>query len=168
MKILTIVESKHQGNTLKVAKAMAREVPMTITDVKGASNYNLDDYDILGFGSGLYYGRYDKELTRFAKAINDKPRAAFVLFTSGINAYSEKTDPLVNLLKRKNKNVLGLFGCRGHDKFIVFRIVGGLNKGHPDEADLKNARDFISGVAESYENAKKRKGLQLWTAYSAK
>lgn len=151
MKILAVVESKHLGNTLKVAKAMSEAVPMTITDAEGAAELDLDGYDIVGFGSGLYYGRYDKRLMSFVRSISDKPGSAFVFFTSGVNAYSEKTDPVINVLKKKNKTILGFFGCRGHDRFLPFRVVGGLNKGHPDENDLKNAREFILGVKEKYE-----------------
>ena len=69
MNILTVVESKHQGNTLKIAQAMAKAVPMTVTDAKGLAGYDLKNYDIIGFGSGIYYGRYDKDLLEAVKSL---------------------------------------------------------------------------------------------------
>ena len=36
MRILIVVESKHLGNTIKIAKAMKNVAPVTITNVENA------------------------------------------------------------------------------------------------------------------------------------
>ena len=154
MKILAVVESKHKGNTLKIAKAMAEAAPVTITDIENAPKYNFRDYDIVGFGSGIYYGKHDKKLLEFVGKFCDKKAYAFVFSTSGSDSVEKNNKALVDLLKSKNKVVLGSFGCKGYDKYFIFKVVGGINKGRPDEQDLKNAQKFILDIMKKYEEEK--------------
>ena len=41
-----------------------------------------------------------------------------------------------------------------YDKYFIFKLVGGINKGHPDEQDLKNAQKFILDIMKKYEEEK--------------
>ena len=154
MKILLIVKSTHQQNTLKIAEAMSEVAPLTVVELENAKNYNLSEYDIIGFGSGIYFGKHDKELIEFAENLSDKPFYSFVISTSGTNNYLKYSKTLVSLLERKNKPVLGTFGCKGLDKFFIFKLFGGLNKSHPDEADFDSAQQFIIEIMEKYEQLK--------------
>ena len=154
MKILLIVKSTHQQNTLKIAEAMAEVAPLTVVELENAGNYNLFEYDVVGFGSGIYYGKHDKELIKFVEALPDKHLYSFVISTSGSAKHSKYNKALASLLEKKHKPVLGTFGCKGLDKFFVFKIVGGLNKTHPDENDFDNAQQFIIGIMEKYEQLK--------------
>lgn len=156
MKILAVVESKHMGNTLKVAEAMAEAVPMTVTSIEDAPNYNFHDYDIVGFGSGIYYGKHDKKLIDFVKKIGDEKAYTFVFSTSGADSFEKNNNSLINALEQKNKVVLGAFGCKGFDKYFIFKLVGGISKGHPDADDLKNAQDFILGIIKKYEELEEK------------
>ena len=52
--------------------------------------------------------------------------------------------------------VLGEFSCKGYDTFGPFRLVGGIAKGHPDAADLEDARRFYRVLREDYE-----RGMQI-------
>ncbi|NCA97266.1 MAG: hypothetical protein EOM77_03690 [Bacteroidia bacterium] len=143
MKILMIVESRHLGNTRKVVDAMNEVVPMTIVDTKGATTLNLDDFDLLGFASGIYMGRHDVRLLKFANTLPFDKRPCFIVSTSGGQDYTENNKTLINILEHKNKDVLGVYSCLGLDKFFVLRLMGGMNKGHPDQTELKQAQDFI-------------------------
>lgn len=154
MKILLIIKSTHQQNTLKIAEAMSEVAPLTVVELENAKNYNFKEYDIVGFGSGIYYGKHDKELIEFVKTLCDKPAYSFVISTSGTNNYQKYNKALVTLLESKNKTVLGSFGCKGLDKFFVFKLFGGLNKDHPNEADFDAAQQFIIEVMEKYEQLK--------------
>jgi len=57
--------------------------------------------------------------------------------------------------QKRIKKILGTFGCKAFDKFSIFKLVGGLNKGHPDENDFKNAQEFILDIINKYESADK-------------
>lgn len=156
MKILAVVESKHLGNTERIAVAMAEAAPMTVTSIEDAPNYNFHDYDIVGFGSGIYYGKHDKKLMGFVNKFCDKMAYTFVFSTSGAGSYDKNNKALIDLLEKKNKIVLGSFGCKGLDKFFVFKLFGGTNKGHPDQEDMKNAQKFILGIIQKYEKLEER------------
>ena len=151
MKILAVVESTHLGNTLKIAEAMAEVAPITITNIENAPNYNFNDYDIVGFGSGIYFGKHDKRILEFVGSLCDKKAYSFVFSTSSASGFLKNNSALVELLKKKNKVVLGSFGCRAHDKYSVFKLIGGINKGHPDKNDCKQAQKFILDVVKNYE-----------------
>ena len=154
MKILLIVKSTHQQNTLKIAEAMSEVAPLTVVELENANCYNLFDYDIVGFGSGIYYGRHDKEVIKFVEDLPDKHLYSFVISTSGSAKHSKYNKALATLLEKKNKPVLGTFGCKGLDKFFIFKLFGGLNKTHPDENDFDKAQQFIIEVMEKYEQLK--------------
>ena len=154
MKILLIIKSSHQQNTLKIAEAMSEVAPLTIVELENATNYNLSEYDIIGFGSGIYYGKHDKALIEFVKNLNDNPSFSFVISTSGTNNYQKYSKVLVNALENKNKSVLGTFGCKGLDKFFIFKLLGGINKDHPNEGDFDAAQQFIIEITEKYEQLK--------------
>lgn len=154
MKILIIVKSKHNDNTLKIAEAMAENAPATVCDLEHAKLFKLSDYDIIGFGSGIYFGKHDKELFEFIKPLCDKKKYCFVFSTSGSKNFEKNNSALIKLLESKNKVVLGSFGCRGLDKFFIFRLFGGLNKGKPDFEDFEAAQNFIEDIMQKYEKVK--------------
>ena len=146
MKTLIIVESKHCGNTRKVAEAMAKAVEGTVvTDTEGVKRYDLHDFDFVGFGSGIYAGSFDKRIVRLVNSLGDDPAKVFVFSTSGGGdaAYNQK---LVKVLEEKNKTIVGDFACKGLDKFFFLRLIGGVNKGCPTEEELRRAGEFLRGI----------------------
>ena len=154
MKILIIVKSKHNDNTMKLAEAMSEVAPATVIDIDYAKFYKLSDYDIVGFGSGIYFGRHAKELFELIKASHTKNKYCFVFSTSGSKNYEKNNRALIKLLKNKEKTVLGSFGCQGLDKFFIFRLFGGINKGKPNADNFDAAQSFINNIMTEYENLK--------------
>lgn len=157
MKILAIISSTHMGNTRKIAEAMANAAPVTIAEIDDISKYHLHDYDIVGFGSGIYFGKHDAKIMEFVEKLCDKEAYSFVFSTSGSANFLKYNKPLVDLLESKHKVVLGSFGCKALDKFGPFQWIGGINKGHPDENDLKQAQAFIKEVIQKAERLKTQK-----------
>lgn len=153
MKILAVVASPHLGNTRKIAEAMAQVAPITITDVDHACDYKFSEFDIVGFGSGVYMGKFDKRITELLSGICDKKAYSFVFSTSGSAGFLKNNQSVIKMLEDKNKVVLGSFGCKGYDKFGPFKIIGGINKGRPNDDDFKAAQEFIQDVMKKYENA---------------
>lgn len=151
MKILIIVKSKHNDNTLKVAEAMSEVAPVTIVNLDDVKYHNVGHYDIIGFGSGIYYGKHDKELIRYVENLNNEKAYTFVFSTSGSKSFEKNNSALVKLLESKNKIVLGSFGCLGLDKFFIFSLFGGLNKERPNMEDFEAAQEFICNILRKYE-----------------
>lgn len=140
MKILIIVKSK--GNTMQIAEAMADVSPATITSLEDVTNYNLEEYDIVGLGSGIFLGKHYKDLIKFAGTVTNK--YCFVFSTSGYNDLNKVNNSLIKLLVDSGKTVLGSFACRG--------VFLGKNKSHPDTEDFDNAQKFINEVIDYYNN----------------
>lgn len=151
MKIIVFINSTHRQNTMKIAEAMAEAVPITIVDVKDANNYNVRDYDIVGFGSGIYAGKYAKKIVTLIDKNLEDLKNVFLFSTSGtgIIKYNES---LLSYLNANCKNVLGSFACRGLCKWFIFALVGGISKGHPDIDDFDAAQEFIGQVIEKYNS----------------
>ena len=149
MKVLIIYHSVHHNNTLKVAEAMAQAVDADLIDVSEANPDLLDDYDMVGFGSGIYYGKPHKKIKSFIEDLNNQEnKKAFVFITSGAgNAnYPQK---LADLLVEKGFEVLDEYHTKAFDTVGPLKLIGGINKGRPNKEDLQKARDFAQNVKKS-------------------
>lgn len=58
MKTAVCYDSRHHGNTLQVLQAMARADAMDLIDVTVRQVVRLEDYDCIGFASGVYFGKF--------------------------------------------------------------------------------------------------------------
>lgn len=154
MKILIAVKSVHNENTLKIAEAMSEVAPATVCSLESVSRFNPSEYDIIGLGSGIYYGKHDKELFEYVHNDCVHNKYFFVFSTSGSKNFEKNNGALVKFLEKNGKTVLGSFGCRGLDKYAIFKLFGGKNKNHPDTEDFENAQHFMACVMQKYGEAK--------------
>lgn len=151
MNALLVCASRSHGNTAKVARAMATELGARVIDVAECDPSRLADYDLVGFGSGIFGMSFDDELRRLVASL---PQArgtnAFVFATSGFGRINERPfrRPLAAMLEAAGYRVIDSFCCRGLDTWLPLRVVGGINKGHPDDADLVRARDFAARLRD--------------------
>jgi flavodoxin len=51
-------------------------------------------------------------------------------------------------LSGKGFEIIGEFSCKGFDTWGPFKLIGGLNKGKPDEEDFKSAERFANSLKE--------------------
>ena len=156
MKALIIYISVHHGNTEKVAKVMANILDTTLLQVKQADANMLEQYDLIGFGSGIYFGKHHESLLDFVDKLpvltNKK---AFIFSTSGLRkipVVHNFDKPLMKKLQRKGFDIIGEFSCRGLDTYRATKLVGGVNKGRPNADDLRQAEDFATGLKNSGES----------------
>lgn len=152
---LIVVASVHHGNTARVAEAMADVLGAEVVTPEAVAAGGLDGCGIVGFGSGVYYGRMHESLFDFVRRLPDAgavdevaaPRA-FVFSTSGLPFLARVWHaPLERLLARKGFDVVGDFACRGFDTWGPLWLAGGLNRKHPDDRDLARAREFAARMA---------------------
>ena len=153
MKVLIIYISVHHGNTEKVAKAMANILDAALLEVKQADASMLEQYDLIGFGSGIYFGRHHDGLLDFVDKLSMlRNKKAFIFSTSGlrkIRFFHDFDKPLKERLQRKGFDIIGEFSCRGLDTYRATKLVGGINRGRPNAKDLKQAEDFARGLKNS-------------------
>ncbi len=69
-----IVTSMHHDNTLRVARAMAEELDATLFTPEQAIAEDLTKYHLVGFGSGIYFGRHHRALTKLVRNITQVPQ----------------------------------------------------------------------------------------------
>jgi flavodoxin len=147
---LILVKSVHHQNTAQVARVMAGVLGADVAGPEELPYTNLDQYDLVGFSSGVYYGRMHEALFEWLNGLPDASeptKPAFVFSTSGLPFLAKLWHaPLKKLLARKGFEVVGEFSCRGFDTWGPLWLTGGLNWRHPDEHDFRRAREFAGRV----------------------
>lgn len=161
MKTLVSYVSVHHGNTEKVARVIASILGADLFPVKQVDAGLLERYDLVGFGSGVYFAKHHKTLLGFVDVLpmmNGK--RAFVFSTSGLRRMRFVHDfskPLRGKLQHKGFDIVGEFSCRGFDTFGATVIVGGINKGRPDVRDLKQAEGFARALRDRWRSGSNAK-----------
>lgn len=145
MKSLIIYTSVHQGNTDKIADEISKAIGADLTKVGDYKEDMLEQYDLIGFGSGVYFGKHHKAILDLVEKSDFKNKPVFVFSTSGTGK-GKYNAALTNMLKNKNANVVGEFCCKGYDTYGIFKWVGGIAKGHPNNKDLDKTREFAAAL----------------------
>lgn len=150
MKTLIVCFSYHHLNTQKVAFTIAKHLDAEIKTPTEAASAELSDYDLVGLGSGIYFGKHHKALLEFAEKLpQTQKQKAFIFSTSGQSGKGEKLHrKLREKLHEKGIAVVGEFNCPGYDTYALTKIMGGIQKGHPNEEDLKAAEAFAKVIQQ--------------------
>jgi flavodoxin len=145
MKALIIYVSIYQANTQKIAKVMAEALNATLLEPEDVDINTLQDYDLIGLGSGIYWGRFYKRLRNFIKKLPLLQDNKVFLF--GTNGHGEMPyKPMEKLLQKKGCVVVGKFSCLGYNTFFLSRFLGRVNEGKPDTNDYERARKFAESL----------------------
>jgi len=146
-KILIICESVHHGNTMKIAEVMAEELTADIKKPAEVKNEDLEKYDLVGFGSGIYNGKHYISLFRFIDNLTgQKDKKCFIFSTASI-CYEKIHDPLKTALLAKGFVVVGNFICRGFSDYGFLKyFFGGINKNRPNQEDFSRAKEFALNI----------------------
>ena len=161
MNSLIICYSYHHNNTQKVAEAMAKVLDAPIKTPQETTPEELEGYDLVGFGSGIYSYQHDKSLLEL---IDKLPlvsgKKAFIFSTTGtpvvfgesaLAKAIEQHKPLMEKLQSKGYAVVDEFICGGFNTNKFLKYFGGINKGRPNEEDLKHAEEFAQNLKKTLE-----------------
>ena len=152
MKSLLVLYSYHHHNTEKVAKVFAKVLDAEIKMPQEIKPEELQEYDLIGFGSGIYSAKHDESLLNLADSlppVNNKK--LFLFSTAGITGKSKASNDHMTLrekLELKGYMIVDEFQCKGFNTNSFLKLFGGMNKGRPNAKDLKNAEDFALKVKE--------------------
>ena len=132
-------------NTEKVAKVFAKVLDAELRTPQQVDPEGLEGYDMIGFGSGIYGEKHHKFLLDLADGLPQvTDRKAFIFSTSAImgkDKVAEDHSLLREKLRSKGYIIVDEFACKGFNTNSFMRYLGGMNKGRPNEEDLKNAED---------------------------
>jgi flavodoxin len=148
MKTFIVCFSYHHKNTDKIASVLAKTLDAEVKMPGEVSPQGFSEYDLVGFGSGISFGKHYKVLLDFVDKLPPvTKKKAFIFSTSGQTGKTSKFhQKLREALQSKGFDVVGEFNCAGFDTYGILKIVGGIQKEHPDEADLKQAEIFAKGL----------------------
>ena len=151
MKSLIVRVSKSHGNTRRVADRMAEVLDAEVVEPESVDPATLCEYDLVGFGSGIYYMTVDARLRQLMRRLPavDHVRA-FTFFTRGARELPLLADHKTGSkqLESKGFEVIGSFSCRGWDTVGPFGFIGGINRGRPNDYDLDRAAKFAARLRE--------------------
>lgn len=151
MKSLVVCVSTSNGSTRRIADRIAEVLGAPVVEPENVDVDTIRDYDLVGFGSGVYFMAPHP---RLRKLISELPagrgRPVFTFFTSGgpelpLLGYSGR---IRSQLESKGFDVLGSFSCRGLDTVGPLGLIGGVNKGRPNQDDLDRAEAFAARMRD--------------------
>ncbi len=148
MKAAVVYVSIAHQNTERVAKAIAEALSADLIKADGADAQALSQYDLIGFGSGVYNGKHHEMLFELVQKLPAGSKKAFVFSTASYSTpdkVQKYHEPLKSALKAKGFDVVGEFNCPGLNTAGIGRLKA-INKGHPSEEDLNDARKFAKGL----------------------
>ncbi|KUL98817.1 flavodoxin [Fusobacterium nucleatum subsp. nucleatum] len=146
-KICIVYDSMHNMNTEKLVLSLKEKY--NDVDIIKVNNFDInaiDNYPKIGLASGIYWGRFSKNIEELLDKILDSDvKNLFFIYTSGIGKvrYEKK---LIKRLEEKNKICLGIFSCKGFDKYGPFKLIGGINKEKTNEKDIQNLIKFFENI----------------------
>lgn len=145
MNALIVCDSRAYGNTRKVAEAMADALGAEVVTPHEARRIELANYDIAGFGSGIYAMNFYADLRQLVEALPKVGNKRAFIFLTSASSEPRMRKPVAKMtatLTNRGYEVVGHFWCRGFWNPWWLRLIGGVNKGHPDRADLDAAGAF--------------------------
>ena len=152
MKSLVIVYSYHHHNTEKIAKVFAKVFDTKIRKPGEIKPEELQEYDLLGFGSGIYGEKHHQTLLDLADILPQvSNKKAFIFSTSAIMGKAKVAKDHLTLrekLQSKGYIIVDEFACKGFNTNSFMKYLGGMNKGRPNAEDLKNAEEFAEKLME--------------------
>lgn len=147
--VLIICESMYHGNTQKLAIAMARRLNCHLMTSEQATSENIQQYKVIGLGSGIYFTSNHPKLFDIIAKMKNAQRA-FIFSTHGRPFLGKYHESLKLALSNQGITVIGEFSCRGYDCTGPYIIVGGGNKGKPNEGDQTKASKFVDSILPEY------------------
>ncbi len=155
MKSLLVLFSYHHNNTEKVANVFAKVFDAQIKTPQQINPEELQEYSLIGFGSGIYSEKHHKLLLDLAdKLLQVTNRKAFIFSTSAIQGKAKVAKDhslLREKLQSKGYMIVDEFSCKGFNTNSFMKYFGGMNKGRPNAEDLKHAEEFAQNLKQNLQ-----------------
>jgi len=154
MKSLIVVFSYHHHKYRKIAEVFAQVLDAPIITPSQFNPSEIQKYDLIGFGSGIYDEMHHKSLLNLVDKLPDGiGKKTFIFSTSGVpvavfgnkflkNYMPKAHSTLKNKLISKGYTIMDEFICPGFNTNVFLKYFGGINKERPNAEDLKQAKDF--------------------------
>ncbi len=152
MKALLVLFSYHHNNTERIANVFAKVLDAQIKTPQQIDPEELQEYSLVGFGSGIYGAKHHESLLDLADQLPQVTnRKAFIFSTSamlGEKKVAEDHSTLREKLQSKGYMIVDEFACKGFNTNSFMKYLGGMNKGRPNAEDLRNAEEFALNLIQ--------------------
>jgi len=167
-KSLLVLFSYHHKNTEKIGNVFAKVLDAQIKTPQQINPKKLQEYSLIGFGSGIYDGKHHKFLLDFVDKLPQVTnKNAFIFSTFGVPAfavdggyikeYIAKNHSLIReKLQSKGYTIIDEFSCVGFNTNSFLKLFGGINKGRPNAEDLKHAKEFALNIKQKLQKSETR------------
>jgi flavodoxin len=153
MKCLLVLYSYHHRNTEKVAQVMAEVLNSHINTPKEIQPEELNEFNLIGFGSGIYSAKHHKHLLELADSLPKVlDKKVFIFSTAALTGKKKMAQDhltLREILQSKDYMIVDEFQCKGFNTNSFMKYFGGMNKGRPNTQDLKKAKEFAQNIKEN-------------------
>jgi len=151
MKSLLVLFSYNHNNTEKIANVFAKVLDAQIKTPQQIDPEELQEYSLIGFGSGIYSAKHHKVLLDLADKLPQvTDRKAFIFSTSSnLEPFAKFHSTLREKLQSKGYMIVDEFSCAGFNTNSFSKLFGGINKGRPNAEDLKHAEEFAQNLKQN-------------------
>ena len=147
-KTAIIYASIHHGNTKKLVDAISVKYDIDLIDATKINEKDLSMYDLIGFASGIDFGKfYDCVEVFLYKCLPDYKKVFFLYTCAKINKTFTKS--IKDEALKKHSIILGEYGCKGYNTYGPLRFIGGMNKENPNQEELNNAIVFFESILKT-------------------
>ena len=157
IKSLLVVYSYHHKNTEKIAKVFAKVLDAQIKTPQQIHPEELQEYRLIGFGSGIYGAKHHKVLLDLADKLPQVTnKKAFIFSTSALTGKAKVAKDHSSLrekLESKGYMIVDEFSCKGFNTNSFLKFFGGMNKGRPNAEDLKHAEEFAQNLKQNLQKS---------------
>jgi len=117
MKSLLVLFSYHHKNTEKIANVFAKVLDAQIKTPQQINPEELQEYSLVGFGSGIYGGKHHESLLDLADILPQvNNRKAFIFSTCTFKRDLKKNhSTLKEKLQSKGYTIVDEFSCKGRN-----------------------------------------------------
>jgi len=156
IKSLLVLFSYHHNNTEKIANVFAKVLDAQIKTPQEINPEELQEYSLIGFGSGIYGEKHHKSLLDLADKLQQVTNKKVFIFSTSAIMGKEKVandhSTLREKLQSKGYMIVDEFACKGFNTNSFMKYLGGMNKGRPNAEDLKHAEKFAQNLKQNHPN----------------
>ena len=159
MKSMIVYASRHHGNTAKLVRYLSDRYGIVLMDAQAAQTLADEKYDLIGFASGIDFGKFYPEVTALAKKLSPG-KGIYALYTCAKDQAKYGSE-IEEIARQRGCRYLGKYGCKGYNTYGPLKIIGGMNKAHPDAEELEKACVFYEQIMSDFSGGEKERLYDL-------
>ena len=144
-KVAIVYASTHHKNTYKLVEAIANKYDITQIDATKEKNTDLTEFDLIGFASGIDFGKFYEVVEQFLVDNLDENKKVFFLYTCAKDN-GKFTQSIKEKALEKHADIMGEYGCRGYNTYGPLKLIGGMNKKNPTQDEIEGAVSFFESL----------------------